>query len=42
MEFPSWAEYERLIYGLPETYPQIATSIFPPSLPRATRHQAQP
>jgi hypothetical protein len=26
MEFPSWAEYERLIYSLPETYPQIATS----------------
>jgi len=26
MEFPSWAEYERLIYSLPETYPQIASS----------------
>jgi hypothetical protein len=28
MEFPSWAEYERLIYSLPETYPQIASSTF--------------
>ena len=26
MEFPSWTEYERLIYSLPETYPQIASS----------------
>jgi hypothetical protein len=26
MEFPSWAEYERLIYSLPEIYPQIASS----------------
>jgi len=26
MGFPSWTEYDRLIYSLPETYPQIASS----------------